>query len=241
MKLVVHSESEIPCRSFLLTEKERNFLKSCSPQRQREWMNGRIALKKAYQLFHPKRLSQSTHIMNDNRGVPQIVGSQVFCSIAHSHGLAVGAVSNHPTGIDIEWIRPHTPHLLQYIGTGNEIALLAEDKKEELMTLLWTIKESVLKGIGSGFQISPKNLRIHQKLKNRYTVTPIGGDVIPQDWWVYSYRLDNHYIAIATSNTHEQPELYWYNGTQLHLSGEETDTQRIREESPITFTSIPSY
>jgi len=74
----------------------------------------------------------------------------LYCSISHSRRYGVAAVSLAPVGIDIETIRPRDPRLVAYIAEESEAAALRHlvGSPEELLTLIWTLKEATAKALG---------------------------------------------------------------------------------------------
>lgn len=192
---------------------------SLDAQQQGDWLSGRLALKTA--AIH--RLSPQgnlTDIVIDNlpSGEPYILGQEnLFCSIAHSHSWGVGAVSSQRIGVDIERIRPHAEDLLEYLADDREIDSLKNVFKDtsDLITVIWTVKESVLKGLGIGFGLSPKQLKIFSS-ENEWVLRV---EVQPPEhasvWWVTLQKKDDFFISVASQQIHEKQEISWYNPVSL--------------------------
>lgn len=85
----------------------------------------------------------------------------LFFNLSHSGHYAACAFYHKEVGIDVQQIVPVSDPLIQKIAVQEEAATLlqlSQEAKEEAFTKLWTIKESYLKYIGSGLQVSPKRL-----------------------------------------------------------------------------------
>ncbi len=96
------------------------------------------------------------------RGRPGAQSSHLQISLAHSGERAIAASGNRPLGVDIEIMKPRTERLLDYITHADErplLGLLAPTAHEQLHAV-WTIKEAVLKGSGTGLRTGPRHLRI---------------------------------------------------------------------------------
>lgn len=79
-------------------------------------------------------------------------------SIAHSRGLAACAVENAPVGVDLERVRDFSPSLAARICGPEEESLAAGN---DLLTQLWTCKESHMKYTGRGFSQGVAETRFH--------------------------------------------------------------------------------
>jgi 4'-phosphopantetheinyl transferase len=80
-------------------------------------------------------------------------------NISHSEDWSVCAVSTLTVGIDIEMIKPIDLSIAKDCFTANEYERMTgfADRTEQLdyFYTIWTIKESYLKAIGSGFSKAP--------------------------------------------------------------------------------------
>ena len=80
-------------------------------------------------------------------------------NISHAEDWAVCAVSAFPVGIDIEMVQPIDLSIARDCFTKKEFETMTSfaDRTEQLdyFYTIWTIKESYLKAIGSGFSTSP--------------------------------------------------------------------------------------
>lgn len=97
-------------------------------------------------------------------GAPELPGLHV--SIAHTaradRVAALAAVASGPVGVDLERVAPRRPDLWRRILTPAEHALLDAlgGPTDDAQTLLWTLKEAVLKGQRTGFRAGGRSVRL---------------------------------------------------------------------------------
>ena len=95
-------------------------------------------------------------------GAPEVAGLSV--SIAHTGGpaAALAAVADGPVGVDVERVAPRRPDLWTRITRDDERPLLDAlgGPTDEAQTLLWTLKESVLKAQRTGFRAAARSVRL---------------------------------------------------------------------------------
>lgn len=144
-------------------------------KRQREWLGGRIAAKRAAMDLWPANLSgQSAYhalrVENDPTGRPYLVrqgqpnvsasselhhrASLPEISITHSGGVAAAlAVDSYPCGIDVQRITAKAITIRERFALPAEQAILKaaaslrDTGEAEALTLLWSAKESLRKAI----------------------------------------------------------------------------------------------
>ena len=99
-------------------------------------------------------LPQSDIVINkDERGKPFVEGREdVFVSISHSKGAVMVGISDKPIGVDIEMLKTRRKTVEKRVFTDREISLIDSSTDEnKAFFVLWTLKESYLKAIGTGF------------------------------------------------------------------------------------------
>jgi len=188
-----------------LSPLELDHYRALAPYKKANWLAGRIAVKRALEklhLFPLKGLSEIT-IQNSANGQPYIVGHEhLYCSLGHSHSCGAGVVSSVPVGIDIEKNRPHRREVLQYIADGEEIGLMEEYfrlRSGDLVTVMWTVKEAVMKGLGIGLAINPKRLKIREPQGGTIPVEVLENSIVgPSLWESVTYRsIPGFQISVA--------------------------------------------
>lgn len=96
----------------------------------------------------------------DDKGCPFVKGIDgVHVSVTHTRGLVACAFSDDRVGVDAEMIASRRKSVEKRVFTDNEISLLgkAADADTAFFTL-WTLKESYLKAIGTGFADNAKEV-----------------------------------------------------------------------------------
>lgn len=92
-------------------------------------------------------------------GRPYLPGNFDF-NISHSGRLVVCAAANRmKVGVDVEWIQPIP--LYEYAETFTyQQAKMIQQSKDPIKTFyrIWTMKESLLKAIGTGLLMSPEEI-----------------------------------------------------------------------------------
>ena len=83
-------------------------------------------------------------------GKPRIAGGPEF-SLSHSGERVLCALSDEAVGADLQQLRPYNPALARRFFTGAEAAWLEEQReRDQAFSLLWSLKESYVKLLGSG-------------------------------------------------------------------------------------------
>ncbi|MCH5307425.1 MAG: 4'-phosphopantetheinyl transferase superfamily protein [Prevotella sp.] len=103
-------------------------------------------LKQEYGIAEPPVFSYGEH------GKPAIVGrSDVHFNLSHCREAAVCVVDKQPVGVDVESIRAYNESLAHYTMNDEEMAQIAQAERPDVAFVrLWTMKEAVLKLLGSG-------------------------------------------------------------------------------------------
>lgn len=97
-------------------------------------------------------------------GKPFLRGrSDLFFNLSHAGSVAVCAFSDRPVGVDVEEQRQFEEALIRRVFGEAEI-LQCEGSPagaNAFFTSLWTIKESLMKQLGTGMALAPDAIRIH--------------------------------------------------------------------------------
>lgn len=131
-------------------------------------------------------------------GAPCAEGRHV--SIAHTgrgvEAAAVAAISRSPVGVDIERVGPRRPDLWRRLLTPGESGVLDAlgGPTDDVQTLLWALKESVLKGQRTGFRAGARSVVLTLGAAGRASAVsdlsgaweiayaPLGGAVVVVAW-----------------------------------------------------------
>lgn len=94
--------------------------------------------------------AEPLEISRGEGGKPRIAGGPEF-SLSHSGERVLCALSDRAVGADIQQLRPYKPALVRRFFTAEEGAWLEEQRERDLaFSLLWSLKESYVKLLGSG-------------------------------------------------------------------------------------------
>ncbi len=117
------------------------------------WKLLELALKKAFNL-------DIANLKFTKLDIGKWVCDACFFSLSHTDGALAVSVSRHPTGVDIEKIRPVKAGLEEKILTDGEMAecsRLAGDERRNYILKCWCKKEAVFK-MGEGTALLPKRI-----------------------------------------------------------------------------------
>lgn len=136
----------------------------------------------------------------------------------------MGAASRFPIGVDIEVVKPRRVEMLSYIATGRERRLLRRTttSSDDLLTMLWTVKEAVLKGLGVGLDVPAYHAEV-TAIEGRAAVVELTADVPmhPRRWNVYTQKVGCSYHSVATPRAGSgqwEPHVYWYRPPRLRAA-----------------------
>ena len=94
--------------------------------------------------------AEPLEISRSEAGKPRIAGGPEF-SLSHSGEQVLCALSDEAVGADLQQLRPYNPALVRRFFTVEEGAWLEEQRERDLaFSLLWSLKESYVKLLGSG-------------------------------------------------------------------------------------------
>jgi phosphopantetheinyl transferase len=132
-------------------------------KRQREWLAGRIAAKRAVQKQVGLPFARiEIRVEESGRPIVSIVSSDrgssapPFLSITHSNEVAAAIASQDPIGLDLERIEPRDRSFEELVLTESDqqrLNGLVGPPRDEALTLLWCEKESYAKLEGNGLRI----------------------------------------------------------------------------------------
>ena len=135
-------------------------------------------------------------------GAPEVVGCHV--SIAHTGRgggvAALAAVHRAPVGVDLERVAPRRPDLWRRISNPAEQPVLDAlgGPTDDAQTLLWTLKEAVLKGQRTGFRAGGRSVTL--ALDADGSPPALGrarAGSAGAEWEVAYGRVDDLWLAVA--------------------------------------------
>jgi 4'-phosphopantetheinyl transferase len=204
------NDSDVPFGDQWLSERERARLAGFQiPKRRADWRLGRWTAKCAvaqYWNLSPRLEALSTvELLPAPSGAPTVFlrgeSAPVTLSLSHSSGtgLCTIAPAGVAVGCDLEKIEPRSPEFLADYFTGDERNLVARtplDTRDQVVTLLWSAKESVLKALSCGLRMDTRSVnavpagdpRSNGAHWSPLSAAHIGGRTF-QGWWRESRHL----------------------------------------------------
>jgi phosphopantetheinyl transferase len=168
------SPDEVIVQKYFSSEEQKDISLIDIPKRKNDYIQGRIAAKKALQSLYKVNDPQIFNIKTGVFGQPIVLSplKQNFVtevSITHSHGVAAAlAFTNEiPMGIDIEKIDPIKINNIKNRLSKQEYEIIsAAPSIEEGIFTLWSAKEALSKALLTGLNASfflyeINNLKIH--------------------------------------------------------------------------------
>jgi len=135
-------------------------------------------------------------------GAPVVSGHPLHVSIAHAgrgaDTLAAAVAAARPVGLDLERITPRRPDLYRRILRPDEHALLDALPlgHDEAQTLLWSLKEAVLKGLHTGLRRAARTVHL-QDVRDGAAVADAGEGSV----WVLRYgRRGAFWVVVALAD-----------------------------------------
>ena len=135
-------------------------------------------------------------------GAPRVDGSPRYLSISHAgrgRALVAGAaLAPRRVGLDLELIQPRRPDLWTRILRPDEHALLdaVGGATDEGQTLLWSLKEAVLKARRTGFRAGARSVRLHE-IGTATAATALATDSDGGRWALAYRRWHDVWVCVA--------------------------------------------
>lgn len=178
------------------------------PRRQREWLIGRIAARRAVDAWRHAQgdgdVGREPEINYDAEGRPVLNrqdanSAALFLSISHKEGLAVAAVADRAVGIDLERFSAlrDPAGILQVAFSPAETAILANagDDDARLVVIAWSAKEAVAKSLGRKLLGRERNFTLsHLDPTNCIIQVTHGGQMIDA-----YYAVDDDFVCTVAA------------------------------------------
>ena len=143
-----------------------DFFKTCFPRRYAEskkFLHARdslLSLGAAYLLYAVLGLREDDITLSDwGKPLVKDPASSLHFNLSHSGNLVVLASDKDDVGIDIERIDPENLSVADSVFLPEEEVWMKE-KPLERFHILWTLKESVMKATGLGFELEPASFTV---------------------------------------------------------------------------------
>ena len=143
---------------------------------------------------------------NEN-GKPYIQNYEnVYFNISHSNKYVVCAFSDKEIGIDIEENFLFDERLIENVYNLEEIEYIKQSKKDKLYTKLWTTKESLMKYLGTGITLNPKNISIDLESNKCIKCDLLNSKEI----YFKNYNIENYSLTVCSEYKDFNCSLEWF-------------------------------
>ncbi|MEB7040090.1 4'-phosphopantetheinyl transferase family protein [Staphylococcus gallinarum] len=181
---------------FLNKEEKQKFNYFKVPSRKLEFLVGRLIIKYFISLFFSVK-PQDITISYNNYGKPYY--NSFYFNLSHSKGIIVISFSFfNPIGVDVECLDNAYNAFTESIYTENEKIMLNYNffkiNKELEFIYTWTLKEALVKSLGTGFIIPPN------KLDTTYLIFQ------KELYSKYVYYVKNYVITLVSRNNKRKDE-----------------------------------
>jgi 4'-phosphopantetheinyl transferase len=166
------NHSDVPPGDQWLSERERVRLDGLHiPKRRADWRLGRWTAKYAivryWNLSSRLEALAAVELLPEPSGAPKVFlgGSPapVALSLSHSSstGLCIIAPAHVALGCDLEKVEPRSAHFLEDYFTDDEqnlVARMPAGMRDQVLTVLWSAKESALKALSCGLRMDTRSV-----------------------------------------------------------------------------------
>jgi len=150
-------------------------------------------------------ITDDSQLIYGQNGKPYLKNNTIHFSISHSGDYVILATADNEVGVDIEKVNTypednHFKEVATRFFTPQEYEWILQEKRNEAFYYIWTAKESIMKGTGLGFSLSPRN----------FCVLPIDSsahNIVDRHWFFNWIQFDNHIICQAIENKQEKIEI----------------------------------
>jgi len=144
---------------------------------------------------------------NETNKKPYLPGNPLYFNITHTREAFAFGISKHLyVGIDLEKInlRMDFYSIIEtfFSNREREFILQSQSGARNRFFLLWTRKEALLKALGIGIINTPPQVEVceQENFIDKKLVENLVSDSAFTEYLIYSKKLCNHYLSIATPN-----------------------------------------
>lgn len=156
---------------------------------------------------HLDRDPQGLAFASNEFGKPRLAGDdRVHFNLSHCDERAVLAIGNAEVGIDLERERPieHVDLAKRYFHPREVAAITAsreEAEQRRAFFLVWTLKEAVVKALGTGLSTPLDSFEVAIGAPTpQLAVAPEGAQ---RPWWLHAAMADGYCCALAVPGVGE--------------------------------------
>lgn len=164
--------------------------------RRATFLSGRLAMRTLL-MSHLNLLPNEVPLITEASGAPALENQpDLHVSVTHTLHETAAVFAHTPVGIDLETIRKRRDDLWKFLLAPSDyeafhaLALPPTEKN----ILLWVVKEAVLKGLKTGFRLSPKKINACIDLQNQVAAVT---DHEERTWKVPFTQHGDAWLAVA--------------------------------------------
>lgn len=179
MKVIEEDVLEEKWAFYLSKHRRLEAKKHHRKKEQQLFLTAEILLNRCLEIVNPK-IERPVLYERNEYGKPYLICEEkIFVNWSHSGDYVLCALADREVGIDLqEHRRPLHESLVQKVLHTEELKLYeqaSKKDKEQIFYQFWTLKESFLKALGTGFytpldkfdiELNEKNIRIFQNINN---------------------------------------------------------------------------
>lgn len=192
------------------------------PKRRADWLLGRWAAK---QLVHALPIGQALpwsaiEVLPSLHGPPQLhlagrPADEISFSLSHADGRALCVLCERPNlrlGADLERIegRPDA-FLTDYFTPFEQQQVLSAPPEQRalLITLLWSLKEAVLKALGVGLRLDTRRVEValQGEKEEEWQAADVRISLPPTGRWWAAWRQAGDFVLALAVHAEEQEEI----------------------------------
>ena len=166
------TERDVPSGDWWLSESERAIVDWLHiPKRRADWRLGRWTAKQAVSMYfnlpRKEQVLAAVELQPAPSGAPEAFihsrTAPIHLSLSHSRGVGLCAIARMggEVGCDLEIVEPRSPVFLADYFTAEEQELVAKTpvaNRDQVVTLLWSTKESALKALHCGLRSDTRSV-----------------------------------------------------------------------------------
>ena len=131
----------------------------------------------------------------------------IHFNISHSGNIAVCAMSDKELGADIEKTKHFSEALTDHVFLTSEKKFIRPDAADKDCTRMWTIKESIMKYLGTGIGLGAKSITLDM---NEPISAVCDSHDISQLCFT-AFETDEHMLTVCSPYSDFVKEIEWFN------------------------------
>ena len=146
---------------------------------------------------------------------PMVKDKEVYFNLSHSGDYAVCALSDKPVGVDIQKLRPFADNLVRFVYSPQEkqfVESFPEAERDREYTKLWTVKESIMKYLGTGISVGAKKITVDAS--GTMSASCVGYDLSHLHFTCF--EIQDHFVTACSPYSCFVQDISWVTGEYLN-------------------------